>query len=324
MMKDLIIFLAIFSMGLLPINLPNTNGRIYLQKLNNPNISVDTGSIVTGPYRLRYRIEGRGIPTLVIGNSIYYPRIFSSTLRGHLRMVFIDHRGFAPPPNRQVDTTDFPLDTLIEDMELVRKSLSLGRIAVIGHSGHAYMALEYAKRYPQYVSHVIMIGIGSTMDNANEIAAEQYWRDSASSERKAVLEENLRRFPDSLLANLSPSERYIRDYVRYGAVCWYNPRFDSTPLWEDSNVNTDVMSYIWGQVFPRLDIKKGLDKFDRPVFLALGRFDFFIAPPSAWDPLRTKFKNLTIKVFEQSAHTPQYEQAEFFDKELLSWMGQYN
>jgi len=300
------------------------NSLLFSSQMNYTQAYVDTGSIKAGPYRLRYRIEGVGPTTLVIGNSVYYPRIFSQDLRKHLRLVFLDHRGFAPPPSRLVDTSDFQLDTIIEDMERARKSLKLGRIAVIGHSGHAYMALEYAKKYPQNVSHVIMIGIGPDMGKANQDAAEQYWRDSASAERKAVLEENMRKMPDSLLAKFPPVEQYITDYVRGGPLCWYNPHFDSSPLWEGSNINTDFMSFVWGQVFPRLDITKGLDKFDRPVFLSIGRYDFFNQPPSFWDPMRAKFRNITICVFEQSAHTPQYEQNTLFDKELLSWMEKYH
>ena len=33
------------------------------------------------------------------------------------------------------------------------------RVVVIGHSGHAYLALEYAKRYPAQVSHVALLAI---------------------------------------------------------------------------------------------------------------------------------------------------------------------
>jgi proline iminopeptidase len=301
-----------------------SNILLFASQMNYTQAKVDSGSIKAGPYRLRYRIEGTGPTALVIGNSVYYPRIFSQDLRKNLRLVFLDHRGFAPPPTRQVDTSDFQLDTILEDIERARKSLKLGRIAVIGHSGHAYIALEYAKKYPQNVSHVIMIGIGPSMGQTSSNAAEQYWRDSASVERKAILEENLRKIPDSLLAKLSPGEQFIRNYVRGGPLCWYNPHFDSSPLWEGSNVNTDVMSYVWGQVFPQLDIMKGLDKLDQPILLAIGKYDFFCPPPSSWNSMCAKFKNITIHVYDQSAHTPQYEQAALFDKDLLFWMEKYH
>jgi proline iminopeptidase len=36
--------------------------------------------------------------------------------------------------------------------------------------------------------------------------------------------------------------------------------------------------------------------------------------------LRYRFKNLTVRIFEKSAHSLQYEEAELFDAELLQWL----
>ena len=82
----------------------------------------------------------------------------------------------------------------------------------------------------------------------------------------------------------------------------------------------DIFNYVYGQVFRDIDITQGLEAFDRPVFLALGRYDFVMGPPSMWDPIRPKFRDLTVRVFEQSGHTPQYEEPALFDAELLRWM----
>jgi proline iminopeptidase len=77
---------------------------------------------------------------------------------------------------------------------------------------------------------------------------------------------------------------------------------------------------VWDEVFPVIDITRGLETFHVPVFLALGRYDFLVAPPSSWDPLRPYFRDLTVRVFERSGHTPCNEEPDLFDAELLSWM----
>ena len=279
----------------------------------------DTGTIAVGRFRLRYRIEGSGSPTIAIGSAIQGPRLFSPQLRQHLRLVFLDHRGFAASPGR-VDPAEFALDTLVDDIERARQELGLGRVAVLGHSGHALMALEYAKKHPANVSHVIMIGMAPDLSAASAAAAERYWQESVSPERKAVMEENLRRPPHATLAQLPPGEQFIKSYVQNGPRIWYDPRFDSSPLWEGVEVNRDMIDHVWGRVFRDIDITQGLAAFDRPVFLALGRYDFLVAPPSAWDAIRPKFRDLTVRVFERSGHTPQYEEAALFDAELLRWM----
>jgi proline iminopeptidase len=104
----------------------------------------NSGTIAVDEFNLRYKIEGEGKPTLVIGSSIYDPNTYSKTLRKHLKLVFLDHRGFAPSPGK-LDTASFSLEKILQDMEAARQQLNLGKIIVIGHSGHSYMALEYAK-----------------------------------------------------------------------------------------------------------------------------------------------------------------------------------
>ena len=281
-------------------------------------MSSESGTIDTGGFKFRYRIEGTGAPTIVIGSALYYPRAFSQHLREHLRLAFLDNRGFAQAPP-DIDPASFRLETLVDDIERARQELGLGRVAVIGHSGNSYLALEYGKKHQSNVSHVVMIGIAPDLSASSSEAAERYWQESVSPERKALFEANLQRLPDDELAKLPPSQAFIATYVRNGAKVWFDPKFDSTPLWEGIEVN-EVFERVWGDVFPAIDISKGLDAMDRPVFLALGRYDFLVAPPSSWDRVRPAFRDLTVRVFERSGHTPQFEEAELFDAELLGWI----
>ena len=127
---------------------------------------------------------------------------------------------------------------------------------------------------------------------------------------------------DEQLAALPPDQAFIRGYIRNAARAWHDPRFDCSALWDGVRINIDMFGHVWGKLFAEIDIARGLEQFDRPVFLALGRYDFLVAPPSSWDGLKSKFKDLTVRVFERSGHTPQFEEAELFDRELLTWMQQ--
>ncbi len=282
----------------------------------------DSGIIRSGQFDLEYRIEGTGPTALVIGFPNYYSRIYSENLRSHLRMVFVDHRGSAASPG-PVERTEFDLERLIEDIELVRENLRLGPIIAIGHSGHSYMALEYAKKYPDNVSHVVMIGTGPDLGASSRDARDRHWEEFASDERKAAFEENRRNMPDEQLAELPPGEAFIKNYIRNSPRGWYDPHFDSTPLWEGVDVNMDMFDYVWGELFRDIDVTRGLETFDRPVFLALGRHDFLGATPSAWDPITDRFADVTVRIFEESGHTPQFDEPELFDTELLAWIEEH-
>ena len=282
----------------------------------------DSGSIRSGRFNLEYRIEGTGPTAIVIGFPTYYSRIFSQNLRSHLRMAFVDHRGSAPSPG-PVERTEFDLERLLEDIELVREKLGLGRVILIGHSGHSYMALEYAKKHPDNVSHVVMIGTGPDLGASSRDARDQHWEEFASAERKAAFEANLQKMPDEQLAQLPPGEAFIQRYIRNSPRGWYDPQFDSSPLWEGVDINMDMFDYVWGELFPDIDLTRGLEEFGRPVFLALGRYDFLGATPSAWDPIKDRFQDATVRIFDKSGHTPQFDEPELFDRELLAWIEEH-
>jgi len=285
--------------------------------------ATNSGTVAVDEFNLRYRIEGEGKPALVIGDTKYCPQTYSNTLRKHLKLVFLESRVFAPSPGK-LDTSSYSLEKILQDMEVARQQLNLGKIIVIGHSGNSYMALEYAKKYPENVSHVIMIGIAPKLGPAYTPLIERAWEESVDPVRKKIMQENLLNLPDEKIAQLKGDQRFIQWYIRNGPHIWYDPHFDSAPLWEGVAINMDIFNYIWGSVFQDIDISKNLDKLSAPVFLALGRYDNIVAPAYTWDPVRPKFHDLTVRLFEKSGHTPQLEQPDIFDEELLKWLDEKN
>lgn len=273
--------------------------------------------IETDGFKLKYVVEGRGLPAIVIGSAIYYPRTFSQNLRNHLQMIFMDHRGFGEA-TAPYDNSSFAFDLLISDIEKLRQTLGLNKVVIIGHSGHAYMALEYAKKYPEAVSHVVLIAAGPNQSQSSHQAAAQYFEDSVCPDRKAWLAKELKVLPEELAK--APEQGFITFCKRLGAKSWYDFRFDASPLWEGVSVNQAMFDYVWGKVFAEIDITKDLEDFDKPVFLALGKFDYLVAPFYSWNVLRPQFKDLTIRLFEKSSHTPQFEEPEDFDNALLQWL----
>ena len=136
-------------------------------------------------------------------------------LRKHLRLVFLDNRGYAPSPG-PMDAAAFAPDKQLEDIERARLELGLGRIAVIGHSIHSLMALEYAKTYPENVSHVVMIG-PPVFNAASDQAMDQYWQEFASPARKAAIEEAFEKrygpwYPKAVAVLEDDWDRMVRFY----------------------------------------------------------------------------------------------------------------
>jgi proline iminopeptidase len=288
---------------------------------SNTNALPQSGTLRRGQFELGYSVEGSGQPALVIGSSVYYSRTFSVHLREKLQLVFLDHRGFAPAvePFAQAD---YELGVILDDIEAMRQHLSLGKVVVVGHSGHGYMALEYAKKYPQHVSYVVLIATGPSQSESFAQLTERHFQEAVCLERKARLEEDLRLLGNEIAA--APDRRFITFCIRLGARSWFDPNFDGAPLWEGVHVNMPIFDYLWGEVFASLDITQDLELLEAPVFLALGRFDYLVAPHFAWEPYREAFRDLTIRVFDRSSHTPQLEESSLFDQELLLWLNEKN
>lgn len=276
------------------------------------------GKIQSGKFILSYVIKGEGNQTaLIIGSSIYYSRTFSTNLGKHLKLVFVDHRGFAECTGKG-NEQDFALDLILDDIEKVRLELKLGKIIIIGHSGHGFMALEYAKKYQDNVSKVVLIAMGPSNSLESQRLAEEYFKTNASSERIAAQKQSLEKLDSEI--KVDPERRFVTFCIRLGPRSWYDYTFDATYLWEDVKVNMVAFDYLWGNVFANIDITNELENFNLPVLLLLGKHDYLVAPYYTWDNIKDKFKNIKVKLFDKSSHTPQMEEAEKFNSLLIDFI----
>ncbi len=277
-----------------------------------------SGVLISDGFPLRYIIDGTGIPFLVVGSSLYDERVFSPELRKYLRFVFTDHRGFVPPGQTTPDHSAYDLPVLVNDVEKIRRQLELDKVIICGHSGHAFMALEYAKTYPSNVAGVVLTGCGPSNSDERRQASFDYFEQTASAERKALFGQRMNNLEKMI--HDAPEKRFISYCLCSSPQGWYDLLFDPSPLWDGLYTNMQMIDYVWGEVFRDIDIIKGLHTLDKPVFLALGRYDYLTGPPELWDPILPHFADLTTRVFEKSAHCPQYEECELFNTELLTWV----
>jgi len=283
-----------------------------------PAISRLTAGIINSSgFKLNYIVEGQGFPVLVIGSAVYYQRAFSDSITNEFQFVFVDHRGFVPPPVRDLQNFYFDLDVLVDDIELVREQLGLDRFLIIGYSGHAFMALEYAKRYPQHIVGVVMIAVTPDYSDSTHTCADRFFLEEADERRKALFHQNMQLLPQ--LIEAAPEKRFVSFCLAAGPKSWFNPTYNASWLWEGLYTNMQMFDYVWGEVFRDIDITQGLENFDKPVLLALGKYDFLTGTAYLWDEVKKDFNDLTIRVFEKSAHSPHQEESALFDSILIEW-----
>lgn len=279
-------------------------------------LNQERGVVAVDGFEMPYLAEGTGRNVIVIGDTTYYPRTFSNNLRDNLRLVFLSHRGFGKA-TRDFTNADFELDVIARDIEAARQQLDLDPVVILGHSGHGHMALHYARKYPDAVTHIAIVAMSPDSSAESFAAADRYLEESVSPERKLAYVESMSHLAGDIAAD--PDRRFIHYALRSGARIWYDYTFDATPLWQGVTVIPEMFDYVWGTLFPTIDIMAGLGTVTQPVFVGLGRYDYW-NPPHLWEPVRDSFHDLRLRVFEKSGHTPQFEEPQHLDRELLGWL----
>ncbi|HET8997932.1 MAG TPA: alpha/beta fold hydrolase [Acetobacteraceae bacterium] len=82
-----------------------------------------------------------------------------SALTDRMQLIYFDHRGQgrSGQADPAADPDRFTLDENVEDMEALRRHLGLGPIVSIGTSYGGMVAMAHAARYPDAVSHLVLI-----------------------------------------------------------------------------------------------------------------------------------------------------------------------
>lgn len=267
---------------------------------------------------LAYSVDGAGKPLLVVGSSVYYPRTFSQALRQSCLLVFADLPHFTHLP-ADFEYSSISFDLYARCIEAVRKAANIGRVAVVGHSHHGNVALEYAKRFPDSVTHVILIGSPPVNISQTVQGSLDRWNLRASGVRKAALAERRQALVESKnLPPTAPEDAYIQQYVTDAPLYWSDPNYDATWLWQSMAFDM-VAIHAFRNLFLDYELTWNPEWLASPVLIVMGANDFAVIP-SLWERILPKLKNYTFRVLPDSGHTPQLEQPEVFDRLLLDWL----
>ena len=280
------------------------------------------GSLEVKGTILRYSVEGTGVnPVLVVGSAVYYPRTFSRRLSEVFTLAFADLRHFALKSRAEHTLDRLTFDMYVSDIERIRAALGFEQFVIVGHSHHGNLALEYAKRYPEKVSRVVIIGSPPVNVERTIEASAEYWESGASEARKAALQRNRDAIDPDLLAKLAPSAAFITEYVADGPKYWYDAHYDASWLWENVPVNMEIIRLFRGLFAAAADYELSWDaeRLKAPVLVIMGRHDYAV-PHLLWKDVLPKLKNVTYHLFEQSGHTPQLEEQELFDRIFIEWV----
>jgi len=119
------------------------------------------------------KIMGQGYPLVLMhgGPSLDYTTLLPlQPLADQYTLIFYDHRCNGRSVGAEVSSMTF--ENLTADADALRQTLGFEKWAVLGHSFGGNVALEYALRYPQNLSHLVLMNTGGDQWWVNQNAPE--------------------------------------------------------------------------------------------------------------------------------------------------------
>jgi proline iminopeptidase len=174
------------------------------------------------------------------------------------------------------------------------------------------LAIEYGRRNPSSVSHVIAVGTPPRGAMAWLLAeGRAFFERDASDERKRILRENL--------ARLGPAASPRESVLAQTPMRFFDPTFDPAGLFAEADADTALLRHIMANLTYTWDIRIGAESLRVPMLLALGRCDY-VVPHVLWDGIASGLPAATTHLFARSGHQPFFEEPERFVEVVLGWM----
>jgi proline iminopeptidase len=232
-----------------------------------------------------------------------------SPLTDHFQFIYVDLRGGGKSSGNPADLT---FDALANDLDAVRAALGIDHVAVLGYSIVGAIAIEYGRRCPRTVSHVIAAGTPPSGDlTAMITAGTAFFEADASDERKAILAENF--------AKLPPGTPPTQAVFAQTPMRFFNARFDALPLFAEADVKPQLFQHVVGPLTAAWDVTADRGSLRVPILLAHGRYDY-VVPYTMWDGIVETLPDATLHLFERSGHQTFFEEPERFAEVVHQWM----
>jgi len=223
------------------------------------------------------------------------------SLANQFTLIFYDHR--CNGRSEGCDISSMTWENLTADAEALREELGFDKWAVLGHSFGGHVALEYALRYPQSLSHLILMDTGSdqwwVQQNAPNILAKQGY--SASAVQAA------QRFFNGQIS----VDKYFPTVLKFFKAYYF--RLNLLKMARDifsgphAKFRPEATIFGYSQLLNGWKVTDRLSEIKAPTLVLAGRHDFLF-PPEHQAILADRLSNARLVLIEQAGHNPQMEQ----------------
>jgi proline iminopeptidase len=247
---------------------------------------------------LYVRVIGRGTPLALMhgGPGLDYTTMLPfKPCAEQNTLIFYDHR--CNGRSTGADVSSMTWDNLTADAEALRQALGFEKWAVLGHSFGGMVALEYALRYPDSLSHLLLIDscgdIRWAQENAPRVLAERGYG--------AETVESVRRFFNGELAprEVIPAIAKFAGAYHHHLSPWQLIRILPAGLRMKSRPET--ATYAYRHLLRGWTVMDRLGEIQTPTLVAAGRYDFLF-PPEHQEALAAGIPNARLAIIDEAGH----------------------
>lgn len=217
-------------------------------------------------------------------------------------LIFYDHRTNGRSLDAPVESMTW--DNLTADADALRQHLGYGRWAVLGHSFGGNVALEYALRYPQNVSHLVLMDTGANgrwaQVNAAKVAAQRGYDGDL-----------VRRW---FTGDFETGE-WLPMLSQFGAAYFYQQvdvagmaqAAQHVPAGEGPTFRPEPLIFAGRHLLKGWSITDRLSEIRVPTLVMAGQQDF-VYPPEAQHELANGIPGARLRLIDKAGHSPHDEQ----------------
>ena len=257
-----------------------------------------------------YVEAGRGrVPCLVMHGGLGFDHTclhpWLDPLGDVMHLVYYDHRGNGRSGRPPLETLTF--EQFCSDADALRDHLGFENVAVLGYSYGGCIALEYALRYPEHLSHLILLESAPNFD---------YWEEvKANARRKGATPEQL----DALEASAEDEEEFWHLLKLTEPLYFHTYDEDLAERVLGKTIVSVEASEVGGAIQEGWDLTPRLSEILAPTLILVGKDDF-ICPPSQAKIMHEGIQNSELVIFEKSGHLAHVEEPEAFFEALRGWV----
>jgi proline iminopeptidase len=277
--------------------------------------------IPAGNAKLYSREIGKGPAVIVLhggpdfDESYLLPEL--DLLSDAYRLIYYDQRGRGKSAAgfRPEDVT---LSSDIEDIDRVREYYKLDKVVLLGHSWGTVLALEYALRYPQRVSRLILMN-PAPASNGDYKELKKEWlgqRPAEMEKRKAIAASTAYQEgdPEAVTAyyriHFKPALAHPDDYDKM--VARFSASFTKEGVLKARAIEARLMTETWA--LPDYNLLPKLKNVTIPTLVISGDHEFI--PASTAEHITQALPNAHIVVLKECGHFSYMEKPEAVHKEI--------